>query len=213
MKHSFWFDKWRKDELGFDQLKPHSALKKHFPALAPKSTVLVPLCGKSIDMLWLLEQGYEVIGVELVESAILDFFTENSLAYTRKDVGDFSHFYANELPLHLIVGDFFALGLEQLTLADALYDRAALVALPKDMRADYIKQCQVLLKPEASIFLISFSYDTTAMQGPPFSISDEEISDYWHGQLSLLESFDLLSAEAKFKEKGLSFMYEQTWTG
>ena len=211
MQHSFWFEKWRKAEIGFHQLKPHSALKKHFPTLNPGSAVLVPLCGKSKDMLWLQDQGYIVIGIELVEQAVLDFFKENNLEFTSKEDGAFTHFYADNL--HLISGDFFALDPAKLPRFDALYDRAALVALPQTMRQGYADKCKTMLKSNASIFLISFSYDTSVMQGPPFSISESEIEQYWNGDLKLIESFDLLSAEPKFKEKGLSYMYEQTWMG
>lgn len=211
MQHSFWLDKWQKNEIGFHQERFHPALRKHFPRLAKDSTVLVPLCGKSKDMLWLAEQGYQVIGVELAEQAILDFFAENDLEFTREEQGEFIHFYTNGRAIHLIVGDFFSLDAKSLPQCDALYDRAALVALPQKMRSDYVKQCQSLLTVDARLFLINFSYDEAAMQGPPFSITNDEVEDLWQGKLQLIESFDLLAAESKFRDRGLSFMYEQTW--
>lgn len=211
MQHSFWLDKWHKAELGFHQERTHPALVKHFPKLAQGSRVLVPLCGKSKDMLWLAEQGYQVLGVELAEVAVLDFFAENAVAYRKEEQGEFIHFYADEMAIHLIVGDFFALDKSALPPCDALYDRAALVALPQDMRDDYVAKCRSLLKADARLFLISFSYDESAMQGPPFSLTEEEISTLWQGRLELIESFDLLQAESKFKERGLDYMLEQTW--
>lgn len=212
MHHSFWINKWENAEIGFHQETFHPALVKYFPKLELDSLVLVPLCGKTKDILWLTGQGYRVLGVELVESAVIEFFKENELQYRCEQRGDFSHYFSDELPIQIIAGDFFKLNNAEIERCDALYDRAALVALPVDMRTAYAQQCLSLLKPEAKIFLINFSYDQTAMQGPPFSISKAEIQTLWQGRLNMIDSFNLLQTESKFKDRGLAYMDEQTWS-
>ena len=212
MQHSFWINKWENAEIGFHQETFHPAMLKYFPKLEPDSIVLVPLCGKSKDILWLTGQGYRVLGVELVESAVIEFFEENDLQYRCVQQGEFSHYFSDELPIQIIAGDFFKLNNAEVELCDALYDRAALVALPFEMRNPYAQQCLNLLKPAAKILLISFSYDQMAMQGPPFSIAASEIQSLWQGQLKMIDSFSLLQGESKFKDRGLAYMDEQTWS-
>ncbi|MBT8142400.1 MAG: thiopurine S-methyltransferase [Gammaproteobacteria bacterium] len=213
MQASFWLNKWQQHEIGFHQDDYHPALVKHFPKLESGAKILVPLCGKSKDMLWLEAQGYQVVGIELAESAVCDFFSEHGLNFTRTEQGETIHYQCTEKNILLIVGDFLALDESILSANsfDALYDRAALVALPAEMRTAYAQQCHALLKHEAKIMLINFNYDQSAMQGPPFSIDRAEIEALWHGRLSLIESFSMLRERSKFMDKGLVYMNEETW--
>lgn len=175
MEHNFWHQRWSEGRIGFHQKRYNSRLVKLWPTLdlAPESTVLVPLCGKTLDIIWLEEQGYNVIGVELSEQAIRDFFTEQERDFTTQQTDDFLEFRSGNITL--LCGDFFKLTTQHYGHYAAIYDRAALVALPENMRSDYANHCVTLLRAQEVIFLISMTYDQEKMKGPPFSVNEEEI--------------------------------------
>lgn len=187
MKKSFWMKKWHQEEIGFHQDRFNSTLIKHFPKLqiSKGSQVLVPLCGKSLDMLWLREQGYYVHGVELSSIACRCFLNENQLRYQRVDVIDKpTHLNQFEIykvrDLSIYEGDFFKFHNQQI---DAIYDRAAAVALPLEMRRKYY---QHLKSFDAPILMICFEYDYNLRQGPPFAIFEQELKEYFH-KVDLIE--------------------------
>ena len=208
MEHQFWHDKWKEPQQGFNQLEPHPSLNKSLPKLPENSKVLVPLCGKSIDMIWLAEQGYSVTGIELVEDAVQDFFKERDLNVTKSNEGELTKYQATDVDIRILSGDFFAF---QEAGFDALYDRAALVALPGHMREDYILHCRKLLKKEAIIHLVSFDYDTRVKEGPPFSIPENQIKALWNNELKLISSFDMLAVDSPFKDGGFGHFIEQVY--
>lgn len=176
MEKKFWIEAWEEGRTGFNQQEPHPALEKylnHF-GLGKDTRTLVPLCGKSVDLLYLAKLGFDVHGVELYEKAVAEFFVENQLPSPQTvETPDFKIF---SIPrIHLSVGDFFKVSSEEKF--DFIYDRASIVALPEKMRSDYAKKIAELLKPEGQILLIAYDYDQSEMQGPPFSVSEKEITD------------------------------------
>ncbi|WP_415889507.1 thiopurine S-methyltransferase [Neptuniibacter sp. SY11_33] len=174
MEHDFWHQKWSEGRIGFHQPEVNAYLVSYWErlCLAGGDKVFVPLCGKSKDMLWLRDRGHDVLGVELNPSACLDFFAESGLVAETGDAVKFiSHRCEN---LNLICGDFFALSKESLADVKGVYDRAALVALPKDMRADYANKLIELLPKGVKILLVTLEFDRP--QGPPFSVSGEEVN-------------------------------------
>lgn len=134
MDPTFWRERWQKKEIGFHQPAYHTLLLKHWPQLqlAPGSRVFVPLCGKSLDMVWLAEQGHRVVGAELSELAVDEFFAERGLAPTVRTVGNFTVKAAG--PYELWCGDIFELPREAVADVAGVYDRAALIALPPDLQ-------------------------------------------------------------------------------
>jgi thiopurine S-methyltransferase len=175
MDHEFWHQRWEQNQIGFHQQAINEYLSNHWAelGLAEGAPVFVPLCGKSLDLLWLLEQGHAVLGVELSEKAVADFFQENALEYQRHPHGPFVAFHTEDL--RLLAGDFFALQEQDLDGICAVYDRASLIALPPEMRRDYARKMQALLPSGAHILLITMQYQEGAMEGPPFSVSDAEV--------------------------------------
>jgi thiopurine S-methyltransferase len=174
--------------------------------------VLVPLCGKSRDLLWLEERGLDVTGIEFVESAALDFFRENSLAW--EETVQYGHkcFSARDRNIRIFVSDFihFADDYSGQSM-DTLYDRAALVALPEDMRADYVAACKKLLTDSPQGLLVTLEYEPTTMEGPPFSVAAEEVERLWKGQLILVEQIDMLSSMARAIASGVRRLDEYLW--
>ena len=175
MEKEYWHKKWENGEIRFNQAEPNALLVKHFPSLKlkPGARVFVPFCGKSIDMLWLAEQGYFVLGVEVSLIACEAFFEENKLARHVTKTGPFTLFRSEKITL--FSGDFFDLSPEILGKVDAVFDRAALVALPEDLRRRYGAALLEHLNPGSVLFFISLSYDQQEMTGPPFSVRESEV--------------------------------------
>lgn len=210
MQQEFWYARWEQNQIGFHLAEVNPHLLNFWPTLelAPHSRVLLPLCGKSIDMLWLLAQGFQVVGVELSPLAVAAFFQENQLEATTRQVGGFQ--VTETQGLQIYCGDFFKLTTQELGQVDALYDRAALVALPPAMRVDYVAHLQQFLSPKQQSLLVAFNYQQAEMAGPPFSVPDEEIVNLYADwcDIELLATADILQQEAHFKARGLSSLLE-----
>jgi len=173
---NFWHDKWASGEIGFHQEDFHPFLKKYWTktGLKRRSTVFVPLCGKSKDMLFLRECSHDVIGVELNALAAESFFADNDLKSMVLQKGDFDQHIGNGLSI--LVGDFFKLTGQQLKHVRAVYDRAALIALPAKLRAKYAEHLRAILPAGTLIFLVAIDYDQSKIDGPPFSVNEDEVT-------------------------------------
>ena len=212
MRINFWIKTWGKGNIGFHLADFHPALDKYWPELEAGTSVLVPLCGKSRDLLWLEERGLDVIGVEFVESAVLDFFRENNLAW--EETVQYGHkcYSACDRNIRIFVSDFihFAEDYSGQPM-DTLYDRAALVALPEDMRPDYVTACEKLLIAPPQGLLVTLEYEPISMEGPPFSVAAEEVVRLWKGQLVLVEQVDMLSSMPRAIASGVRRLDEFLW--
>lgn len=186
MEHQFWQDRWELNQIGFHQEEINEYLSSHWQALGIRdgAPVFVPLCGKSLDMLWLREQGHAVLGIELSDKALEQFFTENQLPYTREQQGHFTRFNSDQMTL--LAGDFFNLTAEDIAPIEAVYDRASLIALPPGMRPDYAQHMAKLLPEGAHILLISLEYDDGMLKGPPFCVREDEVEQLFS------EAFDIV---------------------
>lgn len=179
MEHEFWQQRWEEGQIGFHQREYNRLLVKHWNSLDAErgSTVFVPMCGKSRDMLWLAENGYQVIGSELSEVAVRAFFEESEIPARRRDCPPFEQFRSENVTLY--VGDHFQLTAGHLQDVSVVYDRAALVALPSSMRDDYVSHQRQALADGCVILLISLEYDPALVSPPPFSIEAGVIEDLY----------------------------------
>lgn len=180
MDASFWHAKWEKSEIAFHQDEVNPLLVDHFGALslAPGSRVFVPLCGKTRDILWLLQSGYRVVGAELSRLAVEQLFAEMELMPSVAQAGPLTHFAAEDIDIY--VGDIFELTAAQLGPVDAVYDRAALVALPAAMRQRYADHLAAITD-RARQLLIAYDYDQSLQNGPPFAVGADEVRSL-HGR-------------------------------
>ncbi len=197
MNSEFWQQRWQKGRIGFNQSTVNPLLMNYFTdlKLSVGSCIFAPLCGKSIDMLWLAEQGYHVVGAELVESAVQEFFSEQHITpiiYEHANnpaikcyVGRLSD-QVSSYSISLWVGDIFALSADDIGQIDAVYDRAALIAMPADMRPKYSEQV-INLSGNAPQLLLTLNYDQSEWAGPPFSISSEQIQQYYSDRYQITE--------------------------
>ena len=183
MDKQFWQNKWEIQDIAFNQQATNPYLIQFFSRLnlSKGQTILVPLCGKSIDMLWLKAQGFEVIGCELSVLACEQFFKENNLSYQPEQKGEYQYFKGEQITL--IAGDFFALDVNSFSQFDAIYDRAAIVALPEKMRELYADKIQQFSVKE--MLMVTASYNQAEMQGPPFSVDEIEIKKHFEGMYQI----------------------------
>lgn len=179
MEAEFWHARWREGRIGFHEGKPNRMLERYAGLLAGRARVLVPLCGKADDLAFLASAGHEVVGVELVESAVRDFFVERGLTPSVREVGPFRAYSAGRVTLY--AGDFFAATRELLGPLDALYDRAALIALPEPMRRAYAEALRGLMPAGALGLLVTIDYAEGGMEGPPFSIPEAHLRELYAG--------------------------------
>ena len=178
MNKEFWIKKWQTGETRFHQKKFHSALEMYGERFQD-SSILVPLCGKSLDMLYLASHGHDVIGVELSPIACRDYFIENGLIHTEKTVGNFVIYESENIQIWC--GDFFDLPQQIWNKITGIYDRAALVALPIDIRQKYAHEMVNRTTRQVDVLLLSFEYPDGVMQGPPFSVTEKEIHSIYKG--------------------------------
>ena len=178
MDTSFWHNRWQTNQTGWHERTVNPLLITHFPSLnmPPSGRVFVPLCGKSLDLGWLLSRGYAVAGAELSELAVTQLFAELGMEPRISEVGKHKHFRGEKIDI--FVGDLFDLSREILDSVDAVYDRAALVALPEAVRVQYTAHLKAItaLAPQ---LVIGYEYDQTVVPGPPFSVTSEELHRHY----------------------------------
>lgn len=213
MNEEFWQERWARDEIGFHLKDVNPYLRRHWPALdvATGSAVLVPLCGKSLDLAWLAGQGLRVIGVELSEKAVEAFFVEHELEPEIVQRGEFKVYRSGAIELYC--GDLFAMTAEDVQDCRALYDRAALIALPDEMRRRYVAHLTAILPAGCAALLVTLDYPQEQMDGPPFAISDALVHELYgaHWRVELLEEVDALQGNWKFIERGLNRLDERSY--
>lgn len=211
MEKDFWLERWEREETGFHQGEINPYLRQFWQELKPpeRSCVFVPLCGKSLDMLWLRSQGHCVLGVELSSIAVQSFFEENGYSTEQVAGGKFASREADRI--RLLCGDFFDLKQEDLADVDTVYDRASLVALPPQMRERYVRHLVSILPPATKILLVAFDYPQAEMNGPPFAVSLDEVEALFgeYAEISLLAQADVLADNPRFAARGLSRLHER----
>lgn len=212
MEPAFWQQRWADNQIGFHQAQVNPYLQKYWPQLqlAPGSRVLVPLCGKSLDLAWLAGQGYRVLGVELSRRAVEAFFREHGLEAEVRQRGAFEVWRSGEVELWC--GDFFALRAEDIGDCAGLYDRAALIALPPQMRAGYMQLLSAVLPASCRGLVVTLDYDQSLLAGPPFSVADAEVRQGYAGwQIDELEVVELIRESPKFLQAGASSLLERVY--
>lgn len=210
MEHDFWLDAWRAGRTGFHLAHVNPHLEAHHQVLEG-ARVLVPLCGKSLDLGWLIAHGKRVVGVELSQQAVEALFAERHETPDVTREGALQCYRAGDLTVYC--GDFFALDAAQLGRVDSFYDRAALVALPPAVRRRYVSHLTALVGADASGLLVAFDYPQAEMSGPPFSVGEAEVHDLFDPafEITLRASHDILANEPRFRERGLSALHERVY--
>jgi len=209
MEPEFWLERWRESRIGFHQNAPTPLLLKHWPSLSVPlgSRVLVPLCGKSLDMVWLAAQGYRVLGCELSPLAVSQFFEEQALTPSVREAADGVHYVAGAI--EVVQGDVFAIDADAIASCTAVFDRAALIALPQELRERYAREIYGKLPRECRGLLITLEYPQHEKAGPPFSAPKSEVQALfcreWH--TLTLERRSVLAQQPSFQADGVTELF------
>jgi thiopurine S-methyltransferase len=210
MQPDFWHDRWRTAQTGFHRSSIDDNLIRHWPDLSlPKSArILVPLCGKSLDLLWLRDQGHAVIGIELSDIALQSLFMENGVAARRRTLPHFDLYEAENL--QCLRGDLFDLTPERLGQVEAVYDRASLVSWAPEQRARYIEHLTAVTGTGTQTLLVTLEYPQAEMKGPPFSVDSADVHRLYsrHHSIQELARRDVLPNEPRMRARGLSSLAE-----
>ncbi|KQQ84494.1 thiopurine S-methyltransferase [Xanthomonas sp. Leaf131] len=206
MDTDFWLQRWQAGQTGFHQDGVMPLLQKHWPALQlpAHARVLVPLCGKTLDLHWLAAQGHRVLGVEISPLAVAQFFDDAGLQPQRYTSRAGEHCIAG--PIEIICGDAFTLDASVLADCTAVYDRAALVALPAALRQRYLETVYARLPAGCRGLLITLDYPQAEKAGPPFSVDAAEVQALFGTQWKVqeLEHRDILDQEPRFRADGVT---------
>lgn len=198
MQAKFWHDMWASGVVGFHQAEINPFLTDYWQKLGLKGNeaVLVPLCGKSLDLFWLANQGHSVLGVELSQQALNEFLGENNL---RANPVQHEYYCGYRLEnMTLLCGDFFHLSAVDCQAVKAVYDRAAIVALPSEMRAKYVAHLRSILPKGTRYLMITMEYNQSLVLGPPFSVPESEMRQLFLG----VDSIEKVH-QASFVHKGV----------
>lgn len=221
MQLDFWHSRWQQGQTGFHQSTVNPYLTYYYGEKGPgveqrqALKVFIPLCGKTKDMHWLASNGYTVIGNECSEIAVKDFFSDIALAYNPTQSGKHVKYvpdqqHLEQLNIEILQGDFFDLRADDLDDVTDIFDRAALIALPEELRAQYVKKMVEIQKSGTRTLLVSMDYPQDQMNGPPFSVNEEEVHRLYGENFSIekLAEKNILADETKFQERGLTRLYE-----
>ncbi len=201
-----WLARWQEGRTGWHEPRGNERLQRHWTASGRH--VLVPLCGKALDLAWLAARGNRVTGVELSPLAVEAFFREQALDYDIDESGDLPVYVARDVPVRIAVGDYFAF---TETGFDGHFDRGALVALPASLRARYAAHTLARLAPGALQCVITVDYAADVAEGPPFVISDDELERCFPG-LDCVECYDdTANMPPKFRDAGVATFRENVW--
>jgi len=210
MDNKFWLERWEQNQIGFHEAEVNPYLSRYWSTLnlPSGSLVFVPLCGKSVDMKWLSEHRYNVLGVEFSKIAAQDFFKENDYTVKLSVKLKFTSYETKDI--RILCGDFFGLNSSDLVGVNAVYDRASIVAFPLNMREAYVQHLVKILPAKSKIFLITFDYPQMEMQGPPFAISEDQVNVLFekHAEIKLLTKEAVLPQNPRFKKRGLTRLHE-----
>lgn len=209
-----WLERWREGRIGFHLDRTHPFLKRHQDWLLPSAgaRVLVPLCGKSVDLSWLAKRGHEVVGVEIAPRAAEEFYETLGQSASVADQGAFQSWTTKGI--EFLVGDMFDLDPGVVGRFDAIWDRAALIALSPDDRVRYVRLLLDLLEPGGRMLLCTLWYDESKMEGPPFSVRGDEVRRHYENVLPLekLEEKDVTDGNPRFRKSGLRKVTEELWS-
>ena len=214
-----WWVRWQEGRIGFHLPEVNPLLIRHVHSLATdahpneRSCILVPLCGKSKDLIWLQSHFHKVIGVELVPQAVEAFFEENQITPTYSLRDSFATYLHDNLAL--LQGDIFQMSSKYLEdhPIQAIFDRASLIALPDKLRKNYVALLRSLGSCNTKLLLVTLAYEEGMISGPPHSIPENKIFELFAfaTNIELLEKQDILPESPNFQKAGLRWAYEAVY--
>ncbi|HJP12565.1 MAG TPA: thiopurine S-methyltransferase [Gammaproteobacteria bacterium] len=203
-----WLKFWENNETNWHGDRITQELVEYFELfeLETRDKVFVPLCGKSLDMIYIMNQGFSVVGVEISEIGVRQFFSENNLTYKITKVDDFDLYSSENLEIYC--GDFFSLTSKHLNNVKAVLDSKSLIALEPDLRQKYAKHLNDIISLGVRILLVTLQYPQHQMSGPPFSVDESEVESLFSMAFESrkLKSFNDIENGSKLVRAGVDFI-------
>ena len=203
-----WISRWENNKIGWHADQINRQLIEYLDQLnlSPGDTIFVPLCGKTKDMLFLLENQINVIGVEMSSIAAVQFFSENNLSYSISNLDGFILYEGDGIKIYC--GNYFDLEVNHLHEVKAVYDRASLIALDEALRQKYVKHLNDIIAQDVRILLLTLNYPQHQKSGPPFAVSRHEVDELFRGsfQCRELDCINDIENEPMFQNLGVDFV-------
>jgi thiopurine S-methyltransferase len=203
-----WHSRWESNKIGWHADQVNLQLIEYFSELnlVDGDKIFVPLCGKSLDMLYLLQRGLKVVGVEMSEIATQQFFGENKLDYSVSKVDDLILYEGDRI--QIFCGDFFTMKASHLVDVKAVYDRASLIALDEALRQKYVNHLNDIISQDVRVLLLTLNYPQHQRVGPPFAVSKSEVDSLYGGsfQCQELQNINDIENEPMFLLQGVDFV-------
>jgi thiopurine S-methyltransferase len=213
MDRKYWLERWIHNQIGFHQPEQNPWLVKHWPALelGPGSTAFVPMCGKSLDLRWIADQGCRVVGVDFARIAIEAFFEEAAESFAVVPGPNLPCYRGERVEIYC--GDFFELTAQEVAETSGVFDRAALVALPPPMRRRYADHLLRIIPEGTRLLLVTCEYDQRLVAGPPFPVFSDEVEELYgeRCRISVLEGGATQVVPAHFQAQGVTCMGERVY--
>jgi len=202
-----WLDRWKKGTTGWHRSDINPQLIKHINQLveARPQKIFVPLCGASLDMKYLIDKGFHVVGVELSPLAIDRFFKENQIEHKVSKVEDFDLYEGKNIDIYC--GDFFKLKKDYFYDVSCVYDRAALIALNPDLQKKYARHLKEILPNSTKILLLTMFYPQNEMEGPPYSVGDDKVEVLFSEFKEIKKISSVNEKESSLKPDDLNLTY------
>jgi thiopurine S-methyltransferase len=206
MEISYWQSRWNKNKTGWHMDSVYPPLPEIWSRLAikPHARVLVPFCGKSLDLRWLTEQGHHVTGVDVSQKALHEVMHQNPHTFSQDSSHGFTIYRSDSLELWQ--GDFIKLPAQGIATPDIIYDKASIIAQPREQRKAYAQKVLELCGKKTRILLQTFEYKQEEMNGPPFSVDENEVRELLGQQftITLEHEQSKMKELSKFQQRGLS---------
>ena len=203
-----WISRWKNNRIGWhaDQINRQLIGYLENLDLSAGETIFVPLCGKTKDMLFLLEKQINVIGVEMSSIAVEQFFLENNLSYSISKMDGFILYEGKGIRIYC--GNYFDLEFNHLQEVRAVYDRASLIALDEELRQKYVKHLNDIIADDVRILLLTLNYPQHQRSGPPFAVSRSEVDELFKGSFHSRELYCIndIENESMFQNLGVDFV-------
>jgi thiopurine S-methyltransferase len=211
---NFWEERWKNGQTGWHNTQVNDNLVNHHQTLfhVKNPTILVPLCGKSLDMAWLAGQGASIIGIDLVQQAIEEYCAEQNLEPEISTTESCVSYAADSQTL--IHANVFDVHTKDIGTVDSIFDRAALVALPLEKREAYALHCLSLLKPGGSILLITYDSPVADDQGPPFPVRKGTVEKLYSSATECVQLDEVLMTQEndeRLRNRGLAWSRADIW--
>ena len=195
----YWDKRWENNQAGWHKTEVHSLLALHKKSYKEKGTVFFPMCGKAVDMKYMCDEGYNVVGIEYSKQPVEEFFNENDIKFVKGSNSVYETYKSDDGKITIHCGDFFKAKSEVVGKIDGIWDRGALVAMNPCDRSKYKETILNLMDKDTVYLIAALSYDQNYHGGPPFSVPMETVEELYRSTCDIEKLYE--ATNENYKEK------------